>query len=91
METVKNTGYISYLRILGFHSSSSCILREIQQTGKIPLINKVADAYKILSPESLPYFQRDIQISSLYKQAFFNKYGIIMPSEYEQSVIIEKI
>ena len=90
METVRKTGYISYLRILGFRSPSSSILREIRQNDKVPLINKVADAYKILSPESYQYFQRDLQSSKLYKQAFFNKYELLMPSEYEQSVIIEK-
>lgn len=90
METAKNTGYTSYLRILGFCSASSYILREIQQTGQISLVNKVADAYKTLSVENLQHFQRDLQSSTLYKQAFFNKYGLTMPSEYEQSVIIEK-
>ena len=90
MDAVKNTGYITYLRILGFRSPSSVILREIQQISKISLINKVADAYKILSPESFLHFQRELQCSTLYKQAFFNKYGLVVPSEYERSVIIEK-
>lgn len=90
MEIAKNVGYTFYLRILGFRSTSSHILRKIQQTGQISLINKVADAHKILSFEKLQHFQRDLHSSALYKQAFFNKYGITMPSEYTQSVIIEK-
>lgn len=91
MAKAKAAGYISYLRILGFRSPTSYVLRKIKDYGKLPLINKVADADKILSSESYRYFQKDIHISTLYKQVFSNKYGLILPSEYEQSVIIENL
>jgi len=90
MMHAKNAGFISYLRILGFVSDASCLLKEMKQTCKVPVINKVADAKKLLSPESLSLFHRDLCISTLYKQAFFNKYNTALSSEYEQSVIIKK-
>ena len=86
-----HTGYVSYLRILGFRSQVSPILKEIKQSSTISLINKVADAKKILSAENYQRFQQDIQNSTLYQQAFFNKYAYTMPSEYKQSVIIENL
>lgn len=91
MTKAKNAGYAPYLRILGLRLQASSVLRNMKQSGTIPLINKVADADKILSPDCYPSFQKDIQISTLYKQAFFNKYGYSMPSEYRQSVIIEDL
>lgn len=86
----KNDGYISYLRLLGFCSYASPILKEMKQNAKLPIINKVADARNILSKENFQNFSNDIRISNLYKQAFSNKYGLSMPSEFEQSVIIQQ-
>lgn len=86
-----HTGYASYLRILGFRSQASHILKEIKQTGTIPLINKTADAQKILTPEIYRYFQQDIHSSTLYNLAFSCKYAVTTPSEYKQPVIIEDL
>lgn len=91
MQKAKQENYITYLRLLGFTASSSPILKEMKTTCTIPIINKVTDSKKILSEASCSLFEKDIQISTLYKQAFFNKYGIETPSEYEQSVIIEDL
>lgn len=90
MSELRNREYLSYLRILGFHSEASSVLKEMKEKSRLPLINKMADADRILSSQAFIEFQKNIHISNLYKQAFFNKYGISMPSEYEQSVIIQK-
>lgn len=91
MKTVKNIHYISYLRLLGFRAESSFVLKEMKQTCQVPLINKVADAKNILSDCAYTLFEKDIYTSMLYRQVFFNKYGITLPSEYEQSVIIHNL
>ena len=91
MQKAKQENYITYLRILGFTASSSPVLKEMKNTCTIPIINKVTDSKKILSVASCSRFEKDIQISTLYKQVFSNKYGIGTPSEYEQSVIIEDL
>ncbi|MDE5863784.1 MAG: nucleotidyltransferase family protein [Lachnospiraceae bacterium] len=79
---------VAYLRLLGFRSTASPLLKSIQDNGEIPIINKVANARKILSVSANRQFEHDIQCSFLYRQAFYNKYGILMPTEYEHSVII---
>lgn len=91
IQMAKHENYITYLRLLGFTASSSPVLKEMKHTCTIPVINKVTDSKKILSAASCSRFEKDIHISTLYKQAFFNKYGIETPSEYEQSVIIEDL
>lgn len=90
MNSLKENEYLSYLRLLGFRSDASFILKEMKKKCSLPVITKVADAKKTLSKAAFCNFKNDIHISNLYKQAFFNKYGLSMPSEYEQSVIIER-
>lgn len=89
MEQAKQQNYITYLRLLGFTSFAAPVLKEMKYTCLVPVINKVADSKKILSEKEYICFQKDIHISMLYKQAFYNKYNISMPSEYEQTVIIQ--
>lgn len=91
IQKAKQENYITYLRLLGFTASSSPVLKEMKSTCTIPVINKVTDSKKILSEDASTRFEKDIHISTLYKQAFFNKYGIETPSEYEQSVIIKDL
>ncbi|MGN0154590.1 MAG: nucleotidyltransferase family protein [Lachnospiraceae bacterium] len=91
MEKAKSDNYITYLRLLGFCEDSSFILKEMRTTCTVPLINKVADAKDTLSGPALSSFQKELWASHLYKQAFYNKYNLSMPSEYEQSVIIKKL
>lgn len=82
--------FVSYLRLLGFCQPAEPLLKEMKGTCSLPVINKVADAKRLLSGEAYQQFQKEIRNSTLYQQAFYNKYGISMPSEYEHSVIIEK-
>lgn len=88
MSEQREKGYIAYLRLLGFRSTAAPLLKSIQDNGEIPIINKVANARKILTTSVNRQFEQDIQCSFLYRQAFYNKYGILMPTEYEHSVII---
>lgn len=90
MASALKANYVSYLRLLGFRSSAAALLKEMKNTCSIPIINKVAQAEKILSQENYTIFQKDLCSSALYQQIFFNKYHIQLPSEYEHSVIIEK-
>lgn len=90
MEAAKSNNYISYIRLLGFRNSSTALLREMKTSCTVPIINKVANARKILSESTYTLFENDLHCSTLYQQTFFNKYQIQLPSEYEHSVIIEK-
>lgn len=90
MEYFRQNSSVSYLRLLGFTSDSSFLLRDIKTYGHLSVINKVADCRTLLSSGDLTRFEKDIQGSTLYRQAFGNRYGILLPSEYERSVIIRK-
>ena len=81
---------LPYLRLLGFRESARPLLKEMKDSCPLPIINKVADAENILPKAAVMRFQKDIQESHLYRQVFYNKYSIILPTEYEQSVIIEE-
>lgn len=90
MNTAKKNEYISYLRLLGFRNTASPLLKTMKKSCMVPVINKVANAQKLLAPKSYIQFKQEINSSTLYQQAFYNKYGISLPSEYEHSVIITK-
>lgn len=88
MNKAKAMNYISYLRLLGFRKTSSSLLKEMQTTSEVPIIQKVTKAKQTLSDAALESFTQDIRKSHLYNQAFCNRYGITLPTEYERSVII---
>lgn len=90
MDDRKHSDFVTYLRLLGFHKNTSFILKDMKDNTTIPIINKVANAKTILSPKDYTYFSKELHQNHLYKQIFFNKYGITIPSEYEHSVIISE-
>lgn len=90
MDSAKSCNYISYVRLLGFREHAAPILKDIKNNGSIPVINKVADAGRLLSPDTHSLFESDIHKSHLYHQTFYNRYHIALATEYEHSVIIYK-
>ena len=88
MDYAKANHYISYLRLLGFRKCASSLLKTLHQTCDVPVIQKVTKARQQLSETSYHSFTLDIRKSHLYRQAFYNHYGIALPSEYERTVII---
>lgn len=88
LQRAKNDDELSYVRILGLREDASSLLKQVKQKNQITLINKVANAYKELDQTQFPHFEKELSISTLYKQVYYNKYNIELPSEYEQSVII---
>lgn len=88
LQTAQKEQYIRYLRLLGFQSNASSILKEMKQTASVPVINKVADASRQLSGKALAAFQKDLSVSDLYRQVFATVYHQTLPTEYEHSVII---
>lgn len=79
---------IPYLRILGLRKDASFLLKEMKACCNIPVINKVADAKLQLSGAALSQFQQELHNNELYHQAFYNKYQLPCPSEYQHSVIL---
>ncbi len=79
---------VEYIRLSGFKESASKLIKTMQETCTVPVINKPANAYKVLSSSGKALFDREVYENSIYRQMFYNKYGIILKNEYEQSVII---
>ena len=55
-----------YVRLLGMKKSASPLLHAIRNESVIPVITKPADAGKLLSPDLLAAFKKDMDCSSLY-------------------------
>ena len=79
---------LPYLRLLGFQKESTAILKEMKETCSLPIVNKVAHTGKLLSPDALSFFSQEIHADVLYQKVFYGKYGILLPTDYQQTVII---
>lgn len=88
MEEYKKEGYTQYARILGLKKTSSHLLRKIKAQAQIPLITKVGDAPKSLTPTGLTMLQQDLFASHLYNQVTYNKYNHLIKDEYTHGIIL---
>lgn len=59
-------GYPGYIRVLGFRKESAPLLAAIKKRSALPLLTRVKDASKLLSPESFQRLQKDLFASSVY-------------------------
>lgn len=80
--------YISYARILGFRKSSAKLLKAIKQHTDIPLISKLADAEKQLTPSALSMLREDIRAAHLYDSVVCDKYHAGFVNEYAKPLVI---
>ncbi len=56
----------SYARILGVRRDFLPCLGELQQSSRIPLLLRLADGQKLLSPEAFQLLRRDLRASEIY-------------------------
>lgn len=88
MEEYKKEGYTQYARILGIKKASSHLLRKIKTNTQIPLITKVGDAPKSLTPTGLTMLQQDLFAAHLYNQVIYNKFRLLLKDEYTRGIIL---
>lgn len=81
--------YISYLRILGF-TKGSVLPKELKDNSSVPLLTKIASYKKIIPEHALFLFEQQLYADTLYRQVYANKYGEMIPSEFQHSVIINE-
>lgn len=88
----KELDYIPYLRILGFRKESAAVFSRIQKAASIPLISKLADAHRILSPDAMQVLKLDIFASEFYEQtlALRTPGGRTPRSEYAREIVVER-
>lgn len=86
--TGKCLDYIPYLRILGFRRDSSGLLSDLKKKASVPLITKVADASRILSPESYAFFQKDLLAADIYRQLIADRCHKLPKNDFQQELMI---
>ena len=77
-----------YARILGFRKNASELMRRLSDNSAIPLINKPADAGKLLDEHAYEAFDSTIRADRLYASLIKNKYGTILKDTCRTSPII---
>lgn len=78
-----------YARILGFRQEAAALLSHLKKQTGIPLVSKPADAKRILGDtDAFSMFAAETYACTLYNAVLTNKYGVSMPHEYTNSVII---
>ncbi len=89
-----NNGYAFYANILSFKKNSSGLLKNINLNGKIPLITKKADfdkyilQYDINKNAAQRMWELDIKSTGLYNCMVYNRYGTILPNDFNISLPI---
>lgn len=81
---------IPYLKILGFQERAKPLLSALKKEASVPLISKVADASRILSPKAFALFEKDLLAADLYRGIAGIGKGELMGSEYTHSPIVTK-
>ncbi len=81
----KELDYIPYLRILGFRTKSSALLKTLKNTATIPVISKLADAK--LNTDSMKLLEKDIFAANLYEQICGIKRNIPTKNEFTRTLV----
>lgn len=83
-----NADSAPYIRILGFKKSASPLLSSLKKHCDIPLITKAADVSKLLSPDLLQIFNKNLFADNLYRHVQGRLCGQKIPHEFSRGVII---
>lgn len=84
MKQYKEDDFTAYARVLALRSSSSDLLKVISENGSIPVLNRLKDADKLLSPLQKRLFDETLIASQIYNTLSCN--GIT--SEYSLKQIV---
>ncbi|MBQ9120088.1 MAG: nucleotidyltransferase [Lachnospiraceae bacterium] len=87
LETFRAFSQTPYMRVLGFTQAARPLLKELAGR-KLPLITKPARAGELISPEALPFWQKELFASELYRQISYSRYHTEQPSEYTHEILI---
>ena len=84
MKEYKEDDFTAYARVLALKSASSDLLKAIAENGSIPVLNRLKDADKMLSPLQKRLFDETLTASQIYNALSCN--GI--SSEYSLKQIV---
>lgn len=74
MEAYKYDDYTAYARVLGLKKSSSRLLSNAHEASRIPIIDRLKDAEKLLSPLQMALLDETLYSSRVYNLATENTY-----------------
>lgn len=77
-----------YAKILGFRKDSTPLLKEIDNHTSIPLLSKLADANRILTPEAYALCQKEVLINDIYSCIRASKNKVPMINEFSTPIVI---
>ena len=77
-----------YCRILGFRKNAAPLLSAIKKNSSLPVITKLADAKKILSPKELELLELNTEASNIYESILCRKSGRAFQHEYQKQLVI---
>ena len=80
------SGNAQYVRVLGFRAKSRPLFSGLSK--KIPLITKLSDADRLLSPVGMRQLHQDIFAAHLYESVKAQKNGGPMLNEYRRQIVI---
>jgi cytidyltransferase-like protein len=84
MESYKRNGFTAYGRILGSRKESSALLASLRENAALPMLYRLKDAQKTLSPLELSLFNETLSGTSVYNRIAGNNTG----SEYRLKPVI---
>ncbi len=79
--------YCLYARMLGFRASARELLTKIKDNSALPMISKMANAYRILSAKGLKLLQMDVAASDIYRAAVYAKFGTLLKDDYTAGIV----
>ncbi len=79
---------VPYARVLGFRKDSAPLLSEIKKKASIPLITKLADTKKLLSPDAYHLLEVDMKAAHIYNSVLFQKTGQKTAHEMQKQIVI---
>lgn len=88
IEALRADDYIHYARVLGFRKDSSDLLGLIKANTSIPLISKLADAYKEFDGLASISLEADLYASRVYEGVKAQKYRIPIQNEFTRQIVI---
>ncbi len=84
----KEMDYIPYARILGLKKTATPLLHSLKHSTQIPIISKLADAKKLLTPNAYKMLLQDIRCSSIYEGVSSKKDNRPLKMELQQPIIL---
>lgn len=86
-EAFKEAGYATYARVLGFRKDAIPLLTELKKRTAVPVVTKLADASRNLSPIAMRMLEQEVGAAHLY-QIVRQEKGCALKNEYTQPILI---